>query len=204
MLIGSIILAGLCHTILFAMLFIPILDRTGIKSQSFILFFLTITLLFGITITPLIYGTIVEDINYVNYLSHYQSGRFGLANIVGTIYKGLLLIPVFFTLETTHQYSKDTLYYKLMILSIVYIILYFSGLETDGRFGSVLLLFFIILLLRNMDILKSTDKRIIILIPLLLMTVFNTYNLYMRMVHEPLLPGNLLVYQTIFDAPSLP
>ena len=204
LLLGSIFLAGLCHTIIFAMLLIPILDRVCIKSQSFIMFFLIITLLFGMTITPLIFVNITAKIDYVNYLDHYQESRFGLANIIGTIYKGLLLIPVYFILKPLRQYSKDTLYYKLLILSICYIFLYFSGIETDGRFGSILLIFFVILILQRMDGLKSAGKRIVLLIPFLFLTVFGTYNIYQRMVSDPLLPGNYLVYQTIFDAPSLP
>lgn len=203
LLVGSIIVASLFHTILLSMLIIPFFilffSSKRLHSSKTILLLLCIVLMLGMTLSSALFEYLSNKIEDFSSYAYYADERFGNANIVGTLFKGLLLIPLYYIIQPLNKLSSNSIYFKMTILSLVYPFIYFVGLETDGRIGLITLPFFVITMLQRASQLNSKLKILIMISPFFLMTVYNNILLYMRMIKEPLLEGNYLIYQTIFD-----
>lgn len=201
----SILFASTFHTILLSMLIIPFADilltRAFKKDRIFaILLILIITMVLGTTITSDLFEVLVNNLGSFEKYEHYSEGRFGNANLIGMLYKGLLLLSVYQILKPVSNHGTKYVYSKFVILSLCYAFLYLIGIETDGRFGIIILPFFLIAMterLQNMG--KKRMAKFLLVFPFLFMTLMGLYTVYERMIMEPWLPGNYLVYQTIFD-----
>lgn len=199
-LISTIIIAGFFHTILFSMLIIPFFDFIYQRQSLFIIAALIIALILGMIITPYLFGIITSEMEVFTQYEHYAEGRrFGVDNFIGFLYKALLLLPIYIILIPIQTMHKNSQYVKLVVLSLCYMFLYFIGLESDGRFGSILLLFFVILLAQRAEMLKKKTDKLLLILPFVFITLFNSHNLYKRMLHDSWLPGNYITYRTIIE-----
>lgn len=199
LLIGTIIVSSFFHTILLSMLLIPFVDAIYKRQSGVIIIFLIMALILGMVITPLLFSYVTSEFEAFSAYEHYGEGRFGSANLLGTLFKGLLLLPMYIILMPVKKMSKDGIYVKFTVLTLCYFSVYFTGLESDGRIGMILLPFFVILMLQRADMLNNSIDRLCLVIPFAMITAFNSYNMYNRMLKETWLPGNYVTYQTILD-----
>lgn len=72
-------------------------------------------------------------------------------------------------------------------------------LESDGRYGMLLIPFMLICICQRIKTLKNKGYSVIMLLPFWINTLLGTISIYTRMIDEPWLPGNYMSYKTIFD-----
>lgn len=205
LLIGSIIIATMFHRTLFGALLIPIIDVIVSKNKRINAIVVTIIGLIVLIISSFVVSKLfIYFTNTIEIFGDYEyyyieTNRFKGSNIFGVIRKSLLLLPLYCLLININRQDKNSNYMKLIVLSLVYFLVYFLDIETDGRYGMLLIPFLLICMLIKAKMLSNKQYVVLMLCPFVLHTLWGTYDIYVRMINNPWLPGNYMTYKTIFE-----
>lgn len=146
-------------------------------------------------------------ISFFDFAEDYEkyANSFSNTNIIGFVFKSVLLFPSFFICKYYDNWKEDSYFRQLCTLTFLYLLLFFLGLDFQGRFTVYLYPFFIItfaIIYHNL----SRDEKLFMLMPYLLFLFYGVYTYYRTMLAEisgRWSNGNTYYYKTIFEAPFL-
>ncbi len=203
---SMVIVATLFHTSAIVFLVVPIVDLffSRVNGRTIFISFI-VFLLLAMSIGGRLFTTITAggDENFLGSYSHLSDG-FGDSNILGTIHKGIILIPTYY-LCVYYNKLRDVHLKRIFILAFIFISIRLLNLDFNGRFTAYLFLFFIVAFCYTLMNLQK-GERVIMIIPYFMVVLFDLYIFYSGLIVNAgnYLEGNFFKYKTIFEASPLP
>lgn len=201
-----VIVATLFHTSAIAFLVVPVFDWLLVKMNGKVIFIALVTcLLLAMTIGGKLFS-VVTDIGNESFLGSYEhlAYGFGNSNLLGTIHKGIILIPSFFVCVYYNK-IKDIHLKRIFILAFLFLAIKLLNLDFNGRFTAYLFFFFVVAFCYTLKNLPKGNKVIMIL-PYFMVVFFDLYLFYADLIVNAgnYVDGSFYIYKTLFEAPNLP
>lgn len=197
--------AALFHTTALVFLVFPFIHYFFSRTRGMSVFtMLIIADILSLFVVNFLFNFIISQSELTETYANYDE-LIGESNLIGVIFKSVILIPAFFICKSYNKQKLNTPSRNLFVLSFFFLIIDLFGFNFGGRFTLYLYLFFIISLALTYQNRKAT--RLVLLTPYLLYIVFGFYQYYQRLIEgltNVYSEGNYLFYHTIFEASPLP